>query len=239
LGRSFDTFDRESFETALASCPWLELWIAGTSAQRELAGSWAADARVRFFEVDSRGTESHMLQAAMKAALALDYPFVGYWGPDCEVPLTILGEWVAKLESSSLQLVFGSRLRLVQNHHPGLWFRHYAGRVLASAISLMLNLQVYDTECCAKLFRNGELSRRLFATPFETSVCFDIETFQRLLECEVQDNSFRVARDCFEYVLRGWRRRSRSRYGAANVHLVVADMIRLRKRAARLDRAWS
>lgn len=239
LGASFGGFERERFAEGLASCPWVELWLAGTSSQRSQAEGWPASAQVRFFEVERGATESRTVQAAMKAALAEGYPFVGYWGPDCEVPLGVLGEWVARLQSSSLLMIFGSRLRLVQSQHPGLWFRHYAGRVLASAVSLLLRLQVYDTECCAKLFRNTEVSRALFAAPFETSVCFDLETFQRLLEREASDGSFRVERDCYEHALRTWRRRPRPRYSPASMPLVAADLVRLRQRVARLHREWS
>lgn len=239
LGDSFGALDRERFAEGLASCPWVDLWLAGTSAQRELVGTWLDEPRVRFFEVESQASESRILQAGMKAALAQDYPFVGYWGPDCEVPLAVLEEWLARLQSSNLIMVFGSRLRLAHSQHPGLWLRHYAGRALASLVSLLLKLQVYDTECCAKLFRNNELTRRLFGTPFETSVCFDIEVFQRLLEHEATDSSFRVDRDCYEHALHMWRRRPRPRYGAANMPLVAADLVRLRERVARTARQSS
>src|SRR5690349_2581404 len=97
LGPSFGPFDRDSFAEALGRYPWLELWIAGTSAQRSTAQSVGSDPRVRFFEVESGATESRTLQAAMKAALSHDYPFVGYWGPDCEVPLAVLDDWLAHL----------------------------------------------------------------------------------------------------------------------------------------------
>lgn len=239
LVASLGELDTASFASGLARCPWLDLLVAGRSSARAPFDAWPERSpRVRFLDLGDAVSDSQVVQEGMKRALQEGYPFAGYWGPDCEVPLAGLSDWVDRVASSELVMLFGSRVRLVQHDHPGLWLRHYAGRVWASAVSLLLKLQAYDTECCAKLFRNGAVARAVFERPFETSVCFDTELFVRLLEQETGNGGLRVERDCLEWPLKTWRRRASPRYGAANLHHVLGDVARLHKRLSALARAW-
>jgi len=239
LVASLGELDVASYAGGLERLPWLDLLVTGRSRSRELFDGWThRSPRARFVDLGDDVSDSQIVQEGMRRALSEGYPFAGYWGPDCEVPLAFLQEWVDRLAASELQLVFGSRLRLVQHDHPGLWLRHYAGRAWASAVSVLLKLEAYDTECCAKLFRNGPIARAAFEPPFETKVCFDTELFVRLLELEAGPAGLRVERDCLELPLRTWRRRPRPRYGLTNLHRVLADGALLHKRLAVLGRKW-
>ena len=239
LVASLGELDVAAFASGLERFPWLDVLVAGRSRSRDAFDAWAERSpRARFIDLGDAVSDSQVVQEGTKRALEEGYPFAGYWGPDCEVPLAFLEEWVDRLASSELLMVFGSRLRLVQHDHPGLWLRHYAGRAWASAVSLLLKLEAYDTECCAKLFRNGAVARGVFERPFESSVCFDTELFVRLLEQEVGPAGVRVERDCLELPLRTWRRRPSSRYGLANLHRVLADLALLHKRLASIGRRW-
>jgi dolichyl-phosphate beta-glucosyltransferase len=106
--------------------------------------------------------------------------------------------------------------------------------VHATLVSIILGLQVYDTDCCAKLFRNGPVTSDLFRDPFSTAVSFDTEIFVRLLERMASRGDLNVEVDCIEAPLRTWRRRARRRYGSFNARHVLTDLgrIHLRMRSA-------
>jgi hypothetical protein len=58
--------------------------------------------------------------------------------------------------------------------------RHLIGRVIATFISNILHIRVYDTQCGAKLFRR-DLAERVFDKPFLTRWLFDVEIIARII----------------------------------------------------------
>lgn len=222
-------FSRLAYLEALQRFPNLALLLVGHPgdevAARELLERYPS--RVEAL-LQPRLTESSAIQHGMKLLLSRALPFVGYWGADAEVPIEFANDWQTRFAASNAILVFGSRLRLVQHRHPALWQRHYSGRVLASAVSFALGLQIYDTECCAKLFRNTARIRGVFHEPFETKVCFNAEMFARL--ATGRDDSSDLARDCLEIPLERWSARTRPRYGFVHIAERAADLVLLSKK---------
>ena len=81
---------------------------------------------------------------------------------------------------SNISFVFGSRIMkigsiIVRNH-----YRFLIGRVIATSISKILKLKVYDTQCGCKIFEK-ELSETIFKDPFISKWLFDVEIFQRII----------------------------------------------------------
>ena len=50
------------------------------------------------------------------------------------------------------EVVFASRIQLIGNGIKRKFFRHFIGRIFATCVSLLLKIQIYDTQCGAKLF---------------------------------------------------------------------------------------
>ena len=82
--------------------------------------------------------------------------------------------------NESIQFVFGSRIMKVGSTIKRSQSRFLIGRFIATAISKILQLKVYDTQCGCKLFTK-ELSEIAFKNPFISKWLFDVEIFNRLM----------------------------------------------------------
>ncbi|WP_347924897.1 glycosyltransferase [Pontimicrobium sp. SW4] len=82
--------------------------------------------------------------------------------------------------NESIHFVFGSRIMKVGSTIKRSQSRFLIGRIIATAISNILDLKVYDTQCGCKLFTK-ELSKVAFKNPFISKWLFDVEIFNRLM----------------------------------------------------------
>jgi len=137
----------------------------------------------------------------------LDTParFVGYWDADLATPLDALPDFCGVLQERPwIELAVGSRVQLLGREIVRHRMRHYAGRVFATVVSLLLDLRIYDTQCGAKLFRSSDATRRVFAEPFRTRWIFDVEIFARLVRAFRTQGGPPVERIVYELPLTHW-----------------------------------
>ena len=114
-------------------------------------------------------------------AQAAQADYVGFLDADLATPLSAIQDLEARLSvQPSLDLVMGARIKFLGTDIRRNPFRHYAGRVIATLISNILKLGVYDTQCGAKLFRRGVVEC-LFTEPFLSPWLFDVEMLARLI----------------------------------------------------------
>lgn len=76
--------------------------------------------------------------------------------------------------------VFGSRILKTDNRIERKWYRFLIGRVIATVISKMLGISVYDTQCGCKIF-DRRFVPIAFDAPFSSRWLFDVEIFFRLI----------------------------------------------------------
>ena len=127
--------------------------------------------------------------------------------------------------------IIGSRVALLGHRierHPT---RHYAGRLFATAASLTLGFEVYDTQCGCKFFRSGPALRAALAEPFTSRWSFDVELLGRL----TLDDPRSVDR-LLEVPLREWHDVAGSKMTLRSALRATADLWSVR-RALRARRA--
>ncbi len=76
--------------------------------------------------------------------------------------------------------VFGSRISIVGSQIERKFLRFLIGRIIATFISNILQLKVYDTQCGCKIFTKA-LSEKIFKDTFISKWLFDVELFQRII----------------------------------------------------------
>ena len=101
--------------------------------------------------------------------------------------------------------------------------RHLASRVFITAVSLLLNCRIYDTQCGAKLFRRDVLS--VFDEPFISRWIFDLEVYFRLKNLGAQ---------AVEYPVMAWSEEAGSKLGVCSQCVpVLRDLFKIRRRYLR------
>ena len=134
-----------------------------------LAG--AAPGRIAVMTLDRNRGKAEAVRLGVLRALEASPRFVGFWDSDLSTPIHDVTPFVQLLESRpDLDMVFGSRVKLLGRHVDRSTSRHFAGRVFATVVSLMLDLAIYDTQCGAKLFRATPRLVRIFEEPFRIRV---------------------------------------------------------------------
>jgi dolichyl-phosphate beta-glucosyltransferase len=158
---------------------------------------------------------------------------VGYWDADLATPLEVIPHFEALLAAHpQIDIVMGSRVRLLGNSVERKAGRHYLGRVFATVVSWMLQAHVYDTQCGAKLLRATPLVQALFAAPFLSRWVFDVELLARYLDaCAAQGRDGRQA--IKEMPLEHWRDVAGSKVRARDFARAGVDLARI-ARARRL-----
>lgn len=79
------------------------------------------------------------------------------------------------------QFVFASRILKIGSVIERRFSRFFAGRIIATFISNILGVKVYDTQCGCKVF-TPEIARIAFEKPFLSKWLFDVEIFSRVLK---------------------------------------------------------
>jgi glycosyltransferase involved in cell wall biosynthesis len=154
---------------------------------------------------------------------------VGFWDADLATPLSELPAFVAVLDQQpQVDVVIGSRVKLMGRVIERQTWRHYAGRLFATAASLALDLPVYDTQCGAKLFRATPLLARVFERPFLSRWVFDVEIIARFMASDPL-GAEHVATSLVELPLQTWIDVRGSKLKASDFARAAMDLAMIRR----------
>jgi dolichyl-phosphate beta-glucosyltransferase len=153
----------------------------------------------------NRGKAEAVRQGILAAADS--HPnYVGFWDADLATPLDTIPQFMDLAENRpELQIVIGSRVKLLGRKIERRRIRHYIGRVFATVVSTILGLEVYDTQCGAKLFRTSPEMYCLFEQPFSSRWIFDVEILARLIQARRGKQLPPPEQVIYEFPLLEWR----------------------------------
>ncbi|MCK5014249.1 MAG: glycosyltransferase [Candidatus Omnitrophica bacterium] len=186
------------------------------------------DGQVTCVSLGSNSKKAEAVRQGFLAAFKMPVEHIGYWDADLATPLYHIDEMAAAFDDPLIEIVMGSRVRLLgRNIRRGL-FRHFSGRVYATFASMVLRMLAYDTQCGAKLFRNTEQTQKIFSFPFTTKWVFDVEILARAI---VYNREKKTGCDpnlfCVEYPLHEWIDKKGSKRKAVDYFFSVLDLIKV------------
>ncbi len=162
----------------------------------------------------------------------------GFWDADLATPLPQINDFVELMVSKpELNLVFGARVRLLGRDIHRQPVRHYLGRCFATAVSLLLHLPIYDTQCGAKLFRITPELSLVLSQPFHSRWIFDVEMLARFLAIH-QGSTKQLEKEIYEYPLPVWTDVAGSKVSPLDFFKALGELATIYRRTLN-DKAFS
>jgi glycosyltransferase involved in cell wall biosynthesis len=183
--------------------------------------------RASVLVLEQNSGKAEAVRRGVNRALESEPTYVGFWDADLATPLAVIRKFSEILDDNpQLQMIMGARVQLLGRRIERSALRHYAGRIAATAISTVLGLRVYDTQCGAKLFR-ADAARELFRDPLRTRWIFDAEVIARLI-ARLGAHADPSARDViYEYPLHAWMDVRGSKIGPSDYLRAAVDLLRI------------
>jgi glycosyltransferase involved in cell wall biosynthesis len=199
--------------------------------QQHLAALAArAPTRVTYARLPRNQGKAEAVRVGMLAALSAGHEYVGYWDADLSTPLDELLPFVDILESrNDVDVVFGARVALLGRRIDRKLYRHAYGRVFATAVSRLLHLKVYDTQCGAKLFRANDDLAEVLRGPFLSRWIFDVEILARFT-ARYAARSLDISDRVVEVPLRVWMDIAGSKVGLGDAARAFVELGRIGRR---------
>jgi glycosyltransferase involved in cell wall biosynthesis len=170
--------------------------------------------------------KAEAVRQGINFALKQDAGYIGYWDADLATPLSAIPEFSAIFAPRpDLDMVFGSRVKLLGRHIIRRASRHYLGRVFATVASVMLRMPIYDTQCGAKMFRVCPETRGLFAEPFRTRWIFEVELIARYIR-QLQSPALASQR-IYEFPLHSWEDVGGSKVKGLDFIVAMRDILQI------------
>lgn len=192
----------------LAAAPGVRLLLVDDGSRDGTPEALAAFARdranVEVLALARNQGKAEAVRQGLLRVLRAEPDIVGFLDADLATPVEEALRMLALMAVRPEAVVMGSRVQLLGTRIERHWYRHYFGRVFATAASLILGIAVYDTQCGAKFFRPTPALRAALAQPFSARWVFDVELFGRLLAGAPGAPALRPE-DFLEVPLQVWR----------------------------------
>jgi len=182
-----ERLDVDVFAKFAATRPWLTFVFVNDGSTDGTAGLIATTEQrspdqIRTVILEENSGKAEAVRRGLLAAFEQGPDLAGFWDADLATPLAEIDTFRQRFAGQpELEIAIGSRVQMLGTHIERKAVRHYFGRVAATAVSMILGIPVYDTQCGAKLMRSTPRVREIFAEPFVTRWAFDVEILARWL----------------------------------------------------------
>jgi len=151
-----------------------------------------------------------------------DFKYIAYLDADLATSLEECASMTTYF-NTSITFVFGSRIKRIGANIDRKKSRFLIGRVIATVISIILKLPVYDTQCGCKLFTK-DLAEKVFTEPFISKWLFDVEIINRIIQIYGRDN---VLNKMIEIPLKSWVEKGDSKVKTSYMFKLWIDLYRI------------
>lgn len=190
--------------------------------------------RILLLDKKINGGKGEAIRDGMRAALGASgtgCEYIGFWDADLATPLDAIPQLLQQLEETPhLQMIFGSRVRLLGRTIRRNPARHYLGRLFATVASTMLSLPIYDTQCGAKIFKVSPDLEAVLGAPFISRWIFDVELIARFIQRRGRNFCFQ---SIYEFPLDAWEDVGGSKLRIFDFFYAAVDMMRIHQRYLR------
>lgn len=171
---------------ALLDEPNVDVLLVDDGSTDDTAGLLAriaskAPERIRHLGLPANRGKAEAVRTGLLEALKAGAKVVAYADADFATPPSEILRLRRELDASGAQVVLGARISRLGADIDRKPSRHYLGRIFATGASAILGLEVYDTQCGAKVFRDSPALRNALAHPFSSRWSFDVELLGRLV----------------------------------------------------------
>jgi glycosyltransferase involved in cell wall biosynthesis len=162
------------------------------------------------------------------------HEYIGYLDADLA---TTLEEFIdlRNYINKEILFTFGSRIRKVGSTIDRENSRFLIGRVIATFISNILEIKVYDTQCGSKLFTRA-ISEQLFQKEFISKWLFDVEIFYRMILLFGRETAIQKM---LEIPLKLWVEKGDSKVKLSYGFKVWLDLYKIRKEYYKMEKNLS
>ena len=133
---------------------------------------------------------------------------------------------LSKKINDKIKFVFGSRIRKSNNVIKRKFHRFVIGRSIATIISSILGVSVYDTQCGCKII-DQKLVIQSFGEVFSSRWLFDVEIFLRLINLYGKDKFIEISK---EVPLKSWVDTEDSRVKFIHAPRIIFDLLIIKKK---------
>ncbi|WP_167612397.1 glycosyltransferase [Maribellus sediminis] len=153
-----------------------------------------------------------------------DFKFIGFFDADMAMPLSTVQDLYQILETTSYQVVIGTRFKRLGAKIERSKFRHFFGRVFATFAANVIEMGVYDTQCGAKIMTK-EMAILAFKEKFISKWLFDIEVLARIKKGILNGENL-----IYEFPLKEWKEIGGSKIKLTDIFRFPIELLKIRRK---------